>query len=159
MGAWEPLRPLKTPSPEFVLVCAGGKGEGPASSSGLRHLTWTLPSRPQVFPGLGRPSHGFFISCQPRPSPATRASTWKGGKGGETNPFDLRWGSGAERESPYHRNKVGFSKSALPLRRKDLPLQVVILRAQECSLSWHYGTLLKPSKSDPGKGGGTTLES
>ena len=83
MGAWEPLRPLKTPSPEFVLVCAGGKGEGPASSSGLRHLTWTLPSRPQVFPGLGRPSHGFFSSLANQdPLPRLEHPRERGARGG-----------------------------------------------------------------------------
>ena len=123
----------------------GVRWGGERGGTGL--LKWASPPHVDfAFPpaSLPRPrtTQPWFFHLLPTKTLSRDSSIHvEGGKGGETNPFDLRWGSGAERESPYHRNKVGFSKSALPLRRKDLPLQVVILRAQECSLSWQVRTL------------------
>ena len=155
MGTFEASQDSQ-PRVRFGVRWGEGGGTGLLKWASPPHVDFAFPPASLPRPRTTQP---WFFHLLPTKTLSRDSSIHvEGGKGGETNPFDLRWGSGAERESPYHRNKVGFSKSALPLRRKDLPLQVVILRAQECSLSWHYGTLLKPSKSDPGKGGGTTLE-
>ena len=133
MGTFEASQDSQ-PRVRFGVRWGEGGGTGLLKWASPPHVDFAFPPASLPRPRTTQP---WFFHLLPTKTLSRDSSIHvEGGKGGETNPFDLRWGSGAERESPYHRNKVGFSKSALPLRRKDLPRQVVILRAQECSLSW-----------------------